>query len=604
MRHVKVFSLTVTVFMVWVTACWTPGLADEIHLESGKVVTGRITYEDDDRVEINSPDYGTLNFRKYTLKKVVRGSGTSIPSAPSAAPGFPAPAAPAAPSTGAFNPFAPPGAAPAAPSAPVPAAGAINPFGPPTTAPAAPAPAPAGAPINPFGAPGAPPAPPEAPSSPPGAINPFGPGAPGMASQPSASSFGAPPTGASPFGVPSPGFPGAAPAVAMPPSGSPPAIPTFAVSDAASRPPLPEPDIPPGADGVLFGIEQGHVVQLRKSGSTIWETAVNNISLMVGYEIRTEEGKAKIKLRGRDSLRLPPRSHIVLVQLSIDASEVTIQLKNGSLWTEVAPRARLSDFKVVTPDLTAGVRGTLFKTTVQTGMGSRVAVLQGSVDIQSIKTRAAATVSEATAVIVNPQGQIEPPMPILPAEYDEWKAWDEWRLDFYKNVASFSAVGAPILTGMADQIAQEQSQWAQTVNEANRQIVINRYEDNLKHYANAFMQFARDTGHVPNDTTESWQVLRENSGNWPGWNGPYLRDTSLPPLDLWRRPVRYIVRYSRSGNIHGIVYSEGLNQRDDKAQPGSDDILAYVMYYQLPNIATNPLYRPDAAAANAPRAPQ
>ena len=187
---------------------------------------------------------------------------------------------------------------------------------------------------------------------------------------------------------------------------------------------------------------------------------------------------------------------------------------------------------------------------------------------------------------------------------DEWKAWDEWRLDFHKNVASFSAVGAPILTGMADQIAQEQSQWAQTVNEANRQIVINRYEDNLKFYASAFMQFARDTGHVPNDTTESWQVLRTNMGNWPGWNGPYFKDTSLPPLDLWRRPVRYVVRYSRSGNIHGIVYSEGLNQRDDKAQPGSDDILAYVMYYQLSNIASNPLYQPNAGAANVPRPPQ
>ncbi len=502
--------------------------ADEIFLEDRDTpVSGKITYEDDEVVEIQTQDYGSLTFKKYRVKEIRRqfggtttysssGSGTAQP--------------------GQASPW---GAAPQGQS----------PFG---------GPSPAG--------------------QAPGAVNPFG-------------------TGATPATGPGqPGVPG------MASTDQPPATPT----PLATIPTLPSalevddaPPIPPGFDGVLFGMQEGFVVEIRKGPQDPWEPASNSSPLLVGNAVRTGEGKVKIRLRGRDTLRVPPRSHVILVALSTDASQVTLEVRNGSLWTEVAPRARATDFKVVTPDLTAGVRGTLFKTTVQPGAGSRVAVFENEVEVESQKTGASTTVPENMAVVVNPEGQIEPPKPVLPTEYDEWAAWDEWALDFYKNVAVFSPVGAPILQGMAQQIAQDNAQWASTMNEANRQIAQNKYEDLLKYYADAFLRFAQDTGHIPDPDTEGWQALVENTGNWEGWNGPYLQQQSLPPMDIYQRPVHYAIRYNSSGgNIHGLVYSEGLNRRDDDGRSASDDIIAYVMYYQLPKIASNPQYqsRPQTAA--------
>lgn len=626
--------------------------ADSLSLDDGKTITGQITYEDDQKVEIQTQDYGPLTFKKYRVKSIQRQlGGASAPAAQPAAPAAPAVnpfAAGAAPGAGAAlgasapaagNPFAS-AAAPGAgtvPGAAAPLPG--NPFGPTTAAAAASTP-PAGQPANPF-APGAAVAAPGAqPSNPFGATAPAA-AAPGVAAPPGGNPFapgaatGAPAVQPSnPFGAGAPtspdagmagaatsnpfgagaGAPATQPGTGFPPAGSsgpseavaastqPAAIP--ALDQAASLPEgsiptLPSaldtdvaPDIPAGYDGVLYGIATGDAVEVKRPEQEEWGTAENNTPLQIHSAVRTGEGKAKIRLRGRDTLRLPPRTHIVLVELSVDASKVTIEVKTGSLWTEVAPRARASDFRVVTPDLTAGVRGTLFKTMVQPGTGSRVAVLQSAVDVTSNKTGESTLVPANKAVVVNTDGQIEPLVPVWPAEYDEWAAWDEWRLDAYKNVAAFSSVGAPIIQGLIDQTAQDNARYEATVNDTNRTIQINKYEDALKIYANAFRKFAEDTGYVPDPETDGWQVLRENKGNWPGWSGPYLTVAQMPPVDMWHRPVHYMVRYNRSGaNIHGLVYSEGPDRRDDKGRPGGDDIVAYAMYYQIPSIANNPKYQ-------------
>jgi hypothetical protein len=144
------------------------------------------------------------------------------------------------------------------------------------------------------------------------------------------------------------------------------------------------PAVPPGFDGVLFGIEESFDVQMqRETPNGAWERAGDLTPIRVGYGVKTVEGKAKLALRGRDSLRLPPRSHIILRALNQDSSQVTIEVVSGSVWTNVAPRARAADFQVITPDLTAGVRGTLFKTTVIATEGSRVAVLDSTVAVSS-----------------------------------------------------------------------------------------------------------------------------------------------------------------------------------------------------------------------------
>ncbi len=586
--------------------------ADEIVTDGGRTIQGQITYEDDDHLEMKTDDYGTLSYKKYQITKITRTSGIA-PVAP-AAGGNPADAAggaanpfgnaPAGPtvggSIGAVNPFAPggeaaaaaPGAVPGVSGASIaPAAGNVNPFAPPA---AAGAPGMAGAVPGAPGAPGAPAAGNVNPFAPVGDASAFAAGGPPGAANPGFGQPGQPQAGApGAFGQPaneSVAIPGAA---APGGQGGPPAIPKFDSASLHAPPAEPEPEIPPGFDGVIFGLQESFEVQIQRTSQDAWERAGNETPVRIGYGIRTGLGKAKIKLRGRHGLRLPPNSQVILRELSQDNSKVTIEVLSGSVWSNVAPQARTLDFTVVTPDLTAGVRGTLFKTTVIQNEGSRVAVLESRVEVTSAIKKESVVVPQGMAAIVSPDGTVKPLVPVLPAEYDEWQAWEEWKLDFYKNVASFSAAGAPILMGMADQIAADNAQWASTVNDANRQIVANKFEDVLKYYADAFMKFARDTGHVPDPNTEGWQVLITNSGNWPEWKGPYITDTEVPPIDPWKRAIHYTVQYGRgqTANIHARIYSDGMNRRDDGGRPGSDDIIAFAMFYQIPNIASNPIYQ-------------
>jgi len=608
--------------LILLAAAWFPcrAAADGLVLEDGKSVTGQITYEDDQKIEIQTENYGTLTFKKYHVKQVQRQFGGSSSASPAA------PLTPAAPSSGGVaNPFS--GSAPAlgtvvAPGA-EPVGGATNPFG--SSAPAGPSTAaPVAGTANPFA--------PSIPAGPaPAALAPTGPApaAPAPGGPTVANPFAAGGPGTAPAGPGmQPGLPGVASTLApgmgtteatgstgtVPPASEAafsPAGPSEAGPEIAQAdfviPTLPSaletdeaPPIPAGYDGVMYGIEGESAVELKRVDQNNWLVAQDGSPLLVGDAVRTGDGKAKIRLRGRDSLRLPPRSHVVLVALSIDASQVTIEVRNGTVWTEVAPRARLSDFKVVTPDLTAGVRGTLFKTSVETGKGSRVAVLQNEVEVASNKTGESTMVPENKSVVVNPQGQMEPVKPVWPNEYDEWASWDEWKTETYNNLAVFSAVGAPIIQGLVTQAAEDNARHEAIMNEANRTITLNKYGEVLDAYAQAFMNFARDTGHVPDPETDGWTVLRENKGNWPGWNGPYLSETQLPPTDMWQRNVHYVLRYNRSGgNIHGVIYSEGLDRHDSKGQPGTDDITAYAMFYRLPNIASNPEYQGTGQGANA-----
>jgi len=335
-----------------------------------------------------------------------------------------------------------------------------------------------------------------------------------------------------------------------------------------------------GFDAVLFDVVKE--VYIRPFGGE-WIPAKSNIQLKVKDEVRTGLGKAKLTIRGRGEVRIPPNSHMILVAMDPRGEKITIELKGGRIWNNVTPGGGVVNYTIRTPDLVAGVRGTLFKVSLNEAPGSRVAVFEGSV-IATIPGRETATpgvtVGANLAVFVDEKGQLSSPNPVDPEEIQEWTEWDEWALDIHENIASRFVFGGEQIDQMANVIAEDGKRYEQIVSEANRQIIINKEAARMEGYREAFMKFARDTGVFP-PSGLGFSVLIENPG-FPGWNGPYIGETTLPIMDRWKKPLRYFLKKSeKSGNEYGEIISGGPDGSYHEGGKGPDDLRVLVPFYEI-----------------------
>ncbi len=260
---------------------------------------------------------------------------------------------------------------------------------------------------------------------------------------------------------------------------------------------------------------------------------------------------------------------------------------SGSLWTDVAPRVAVGDFKVVTPDLTAGVKGTRFRVDVLPNRGTLLSVDEGAVEVVSKNAPVSTIVRQFEAVIVTVNGQLSEAIKLDPAKARE--GWEQWAADSAAQVTAGLPFGGEYARPMFDQIAADNARWAETMDEANRTIAENKYLDQMEQIANAFIQFAKDTGYVPEDD-EAWNLLKENRLGLAGWAGPYVQGP-IPPADPWNNCLTYRKRISQSGNVNAIIYSRWRDQVDSNGQqPGDRFVL--VPYYTIERIRTDPRYAP------------
>ncbi|MCB2155553.1 FecR domain-containing protein [bacterium] len=359
-------------------------------------------------------------------------------------------------------------------------------------------------------------------------------------------------------------------------------IPEFKRSDVVA------PEVPFGWDAVVFGIPEDMAVQVKAEPSmTDFQAVSTDTNLRSGAEVMTADAQARLTVRtNKDIVRLPRHSHIELATLTDD--NVTINLKRGKIWCEVEDRGGKGQFIVRTPNVTAGVQGTIFRVSDDLGQGVNVAVLDGSVRVASTKAQIATNVPGGKMVTVLPNGQISALMPLNEAIVREYNNWDAWADE---AVAGLGGVGGGVAEGMIRDTAAQNAAWAGQMAAANYYISRNKLGQYIDSVADAFRRYAADTGHVPT-TEEGFSVLRENMGNWPNYNGPYW-DDALPPVDSWGRPLRYIKRISeRSGNTVGIVYSVGEDNRDNEGSI-SGDIPSMILFNQIPAISENPVYNPE-----------
>jgi hypothetical protein len=361
---------------------------------------------------------------------------------------------------------------------------------------------------------------------------------------------------------------------------SPAASPTPAISP-TTLPKIPRPtagteEILSGYDAVLFGVVKD--VFIKPEGGD-WMPGAENMQLKIKDELRTGQGKMKVKLRGRGEVRLPPNSHMILLSIDPQGDKVTIELKGGRIWNNITPGGGVVNYTIKTPDLVAGVRGTLFKVSLDEGERSRVAVFEGSVYVTD-QLGKEITVNPNLAITSDKEGKISQPLSVNPDEIKEWTEWDQWALEVHQQIASRFIVGGQQIDAMAKLAAEDGKKYEKIMNEANAQILYNKEAERVESYKNAFLKCAQDTGIFPPEQL-GFAALIENPGV-PGWKGPYIKDTTLPILDRWAQPIKYVMKKSEtSGNEFGELHSSGPDRLYQEGKPGTDDIRVIIPYYQL-----------------------
>lgn len=345
------------------------------------------------------------------------------------------------------------------------------------------------------------------------------------------------------------------------------------------------PRVSPGYDAVVYGIGENAPVEIKAAPDADFAPAMASTDLRTGSEVRTNETQSsRIRLRDKeDEIRLPVKSHIAVAQLSADSEEVILELRAGSVWADVAPRSTPDAFQVRTPELTAGVRGTRFRVDRNAG-ASKVSVLEGSVRVTANRTGAFVTLEANEAAVVNLRGQILDIIAVPVDEQQIWDDWDQWAQDATYGSGSYAAAFGPV-SGLTQNIAADNARWQTMMEEYQRNVAENRYMQKLDEYADAFLRFARDTGHIPT-TEEGFSVLKFDTG-YDGWQGPYV-EGPIPPLDPWRQPLVYRKDESpTTGRVFGRVYSLWQDGRDQGGRNNSVDRLSLVLYYQLERFAND-----------------
>jgi FecR protein len=346
-----------------------------------------------------------------------------------------------------------------------------------------------------------------------------------------------------------------------------------AVPSTPSPPPEPGEEIEPTGEEQVPRIEPGYAGTIFMVDGEIWlkrhEEWVEGLlgdQLQVGNEVRTDAGRSKLLLLGRGELRLPPNSHLRLDAIDDEGHNVTLNLVRGSVWVNVEPPDTGGlNFNVQTPDLTAGVRGTLFNVTAIPASGSRISVTQGVVLATSVRRpNQSVNVRAGYSVFCDLDGNLHAPE-LLDDDYrDEWEEWDQWALETHMALGGVSPYGGDAIGGLVQLNAMDQQRYAQINAAWAASENLNRQSDFLQGLATAFVVYAEDVLDLPPSEeplgADGWRALIENPGV-AGWNGPYLPpNTEVPVLDGWQNPIAYRRQRSQmSGNLFGDLISNGPN---------------------------------------------
>ena len=133
-----------------------------------------------------------------------------------------------------------------------------------------------------------------------------------------------------------------------------------------------------------------------------WLALTEGVMIKLGDNVRTGQTGQVLLKRGEETILMSPNSVIGIAAESKSGLSTTIIQQAGSILLEVEKR-NVKHFAVETPSLSAVVKGTHFRVTVNSS-DSRVDVLGGQVEVQDFKSGQYAMVLPKQTAMVSAQG--------------------------------------------------------------------------------------------------------------------------------------------------------------------------------------------------------
>ena len=145
-------------------------------------------------------------------------------------------------------------------------------------------------------------------------------------------------------------------------------------------------------NGKRIGVARGRVVEVTgvvealAQGETEWKPVEEGMELDEGYSIRSGPDSKVIAVFAETVIMaIEQNSEIDLDKLEKSRKvgiDIQINLGQGQIWNDVGKlRSKRSKFNVETPQAVTGVRGTVFTVVAAPDAITRVAVVQGNVDV-------------------------------------------------------------------------------------------------------------------------------------------------------------------------------------------------------------------------------
>jgi len=180
-------------------------------------------------------------------------------------------------------------------------------------------------------------------------------------------------------------------------------------------------------------VELSGTVEVLRKGKTEWEPVEKGTKLEEGDRLRSgPDSKAVATFANQLIMAVEPKSEVDLEKLQQSPKRgvnIKVNLDNGQIWNDVGRlKTKWAKFHVETPQAVTGVRGTTFTVQTEPEIGTRVAVVSGTV---GVRTRG--MMMTPTKVAENNMTQVAeskaPTAPVAISE-DYLAQWDQYKNKF------------------------------------------------------------------------------------------------------------------------------------------------------------------------------
>ena len=185
------------------------------------------------------------------------------------------------------------------------------------------------------------------------------------------------------------------------------------------------------------------------------------LALLPGDQVWTgSDGWVEIDFGNEVRVRVDPRTRVEIVAgvfpLSggpVDQEKPTLKLYLGDVWASVVSLiSRFTNFSIETPTAIAGVRGTLFRVSVDVLGKTTVSVNDGIVAVSTFEERGAEVLVASGQLTNVVAGQRPDPPVVMPAEAaEQWNSRIEWVKAHFERKEAYERRWALARTQVADE---------------------------------------------------------------------------------------------------------------------------------------------------------